>query len=185
MADVNVKKEGGSEHLHLNCLTHGADSKRRPRWACRMLLAADGRLRVPARKRVRQEVSRADAGWPAWTIMPGQSRERPMLTTPKGRNGESVRDGGNTRSWPNAGSLLVQRRRRWTNIEPILGQRVVFSGFLLALVLGINCRAVIRRVGIFSNLTCHSERSQMSHCTPIKRLKHIPASKKWWPDVEL
>ena len=27
----------------------------------------------------------------------------------------------NTRCWPNAGSMLGQRRRRWTNIEPAFG----------------------------------------------------------------
>ena len=29
---------------------------------------------------------------------------------------------------PDAGLMLVQRRRRWTNIEPALGQGVVFAG---------------------------------------------------------
>ena len=34
----------------------------------------------------------------------------------------------NTRRWPSAGLMLAQRRRRWVNISPALGQRLVFSG---------------------------------------------------------
>ena len=34
-----------------------------------------------------------------------------------------------TTRWPNAGLMLVQRRRRWANIRPALGQRVVFAGY--------------------------------------------------------
>ena len=34
----------------------------------------------------------------------------------------------NTRRPPNVGSMLGQRRRRWTNIEPTLGERLVFAG---------------------------------------------------------
>ena len=34
----------------------------------------------------------------------------------------------NTIRWPNAGLMLAQRRRRWANISPALGQRVVFAG---------------------------------------------------------
>ena len=34
----------------------------------------------------------------------------------------------NTRRWPNAGLMLAQRRRRWANISPTLGQRLVFAG---------------------------------------------------------
>ena len=34
----------------------------------------------------------------------------------------------NTTRWPNAGLMLAQRRRRWANISPALGQRVVFAG---------------------------------------------------------
>ena len=44
----------------------------------------------------------------------------------------------NTKRWPNAGSMLVQRRRRWTNIEPALGQRLVFLGvhsFILSFII--------------------------------------------------
>ena len=33
-----------------------------------------------------------------------------------------------TMSSPNAGLMLSQRRRRWTNIEPTLGQRLISSG---------------------------------------------------------
>ena len=31
--------------------------------------------------------------------------------------------------WPNAGLMLVQRRRRWTNIKPGLSQDNVFAGY--------------------------------------------------------
>ena len=34
----------------------------------------------------------------------------------------------NTTGWPTAWLKLAQRRRRWTNISPALGQRVVFAG---------------------------------------------------------
>ena len=34
----------------------------------------------------------------------------------------------NTSHWPNVGLMLVQRRRRWTNINPTLGQYLVFAG---------------------------------------------------------
>ena len=33
----------------------------------------------------------------------------------------------NTRRWPNAGLILCQRRRRWANIKPALGQRLLFA----------------------------------------------------------
>ena len=29
---------------------------------------------------------------------------------------------------PNAGLMLTQRQRRWVNIKPTLGERLVFSG---------------------------------------------------------
>ena len=32
------------------------------------------------------------------------------------------------RRWPNVGLLLCQRRRRWLNSEPTLGQRFMFAG---------------------------------------------------------
>ena len=35
----------------------------------------------------------------------------------------------NTRHSPNVGLMLGQRRRRWTNIEPTLGESHVFAGF--------------------------------------------------------
>ena len=34
----------------------------------------------------------------------------------------------NTRHWPNAGSMLAHRLRRWSNIDPALGQCLVFAG---------------------------------------------------------
>ena len=34
----------------------------------------------------------------------------------------------NMRRWPNVGLLLVQRRRRWANSKPTLGQRLIFAG---------------------------------------------------------
>ena len=37
----------------------------------------------------------------------------------------------NTRRWPSVGLMLDQRRRRWANINPALGQRPVFAGILL------------------------------------------------------
>ena len=40
-------------------------------------------------------------------------------------------------SWPNVGLLLGQRRRRWVNSKPTLGQRLMFAGVWLSLgVLG-------------------------------------------------
>ena len=36
----------------------------------------------------------------------------------------------NTRRWPNAGLLLAHRLRRWANISPVLGYRVVFDATL-------------------------------------------------------
>ena len=36
----------------------------------------------------------------------------------------------NTRRWPNGGLMLGQRRRRWANISPTLGQRFVFAGII-------------------------------------------------------
>ena len=35
-----------------------------------------------------------------------------------------------TTDFPNAGLMLAQRRRRWANISPALGQRVVFDGII-------------------------------------------------------
>ena len=32
----------------------------------------------------------------------------------------------NTRRWSSVGSLLSQRRRLWSNIDPTLGQRIMF-----------------------------------------------------------
>ena len=32
------------------------------------------------------------------------------------------------RRWPNVGLLLGQRRRRWANSKPTLGQRLMFPG---------------------------------------------------------
>ena len=34
----------------------------------------------------------------------------------------------NTSRWPNVGLMSGQRRRRWANIKPILGQRLVLAG---------------------------------------------------------
>ena len=34
----------------------------------------------------------------------------------------------NTRRSPIVGSMLVQRRRRWANIEPTMGEHLVFAG---------------------------------------------------------
>ena len=36
-------------------------------------------------------------------------------------------DSANTRGSPNAGSMLGHRLRRWPNIEPALGEPVVFA----------------------------------------------------------
>ena len=36
----------------------------------------------------------------------------------------------NTRHWPNVGLLLAHRLRRWANISPLLGYRVVFDATL-------------------------------------------------------
>ena len=40
----------------------------------------------------------------------------------------------NTIRWPNVGSKLGRRRRRWANIEPTLGQRIVFAGHAPAIM---------------------------------------------------
>ena len=32
------------------------------------------------------------------------------------------------RSWSNVGLLVGQRRRRWANSKPMLGQRLMFAG---------------------------------------------------------
>ena len=45
----------------------------------------------------------------------------------KTHQGTTVRHPQQPRS-SNVGSMLGQRRRRWANIEPILGERLVFSG---------------------------------------------------------
>ena len=37
----------------------------------------------------------------------------------------------NTKHWPNAGSMLGQRRRRWSNNKPALGECFVFDGSFL------------------------------------------------------
>ena len=42
-------------------------------------------------------------------------------------NHTSPVDGDNTRREPDAGWMLVRRRRRWTNIQPALGSRLVFD----------------------------------------------------------
>ena len=39
----------------------------------------------------------------------------------------------NTRRLTNAGLMLGQRRRRWTNIKPTLGKRLVLAGCLFDL----------------------------------------------------
>ena len=41
---------------------------------------------------------------------------------------------GHTRRSPSVGKMFAQRRRRWANIVPSLGERFVFAGWLLALV---------------------------------------------------
>ena len=38
----------------------------------------------------------------------------------------------NTICWPNAGLMLAQRRRRWDNFKPALGQQIVFAGLAAA-----------------------------------------------------
>ena len=44
----------------------------------------------------------------------------------------------NTSRWPNVGLMLGQRRRRWANIKPTLGQHLVFEG------LNSNCGCIPR-----------------------------------------
>ena len=39
-----------------------------------------------------------------------------------------ISDPANRKLWPNVGSMLGQRRRRWLNIEPTLGQCLIFVG---------------------------------------------------------
>ena len=40
----------------------------------------------------------------------------------------------NMRLSPNVGTMLGQRRRRWTNIEPTLGERLVLEWFVRMLL---------------------------------------------------
>ena len=42
--------------------------------------------------------------------------------------GECSEFPANTRRWSNAGLMLAHRLRRWANISPALGQRLVFTG---------------------------------------------------------
>ena len=45
----------------------------------------------------------------------------------------------NTRRSPKVGSMLAQRRRRWDNNEPTLGERFVFSGISKIRVILVQC----------------------------------------------
>ena len=38
----------------------------------------------------------------------------------------------NTRRWPNVGLMLAQRRRRWANIKPTLGERMMFVEYTIS-----------------------------------------------------
>ena len=49
------------------------------------------------------------------------------------------------RCWPNAGLMLVQRRRRWNNIKPALGQCVVLVGMWLLIRVSETLRANTRQ----------------------------------------
>ena len=51
---------------------------------------------------------------------------------------DRVRDSPETmRQWPNAGTMLGHRRRRWTNIVPALSERLCFLGEVLTLVMSL------------------------------------------------
>ena len=58
----------------------------------------------------------------------------------------------NTRRSPNVGTMLANRLRRWPNIVPALGERLVFAGICLCLLIKIanirspcNDKVLIRR----------------------------------------
>ena len=63
---------------------------------------------------------------------PVTSRSQPLLTSRGSHeclpNDEILQ---NTIHWPNAGLMLGRRRGRWANINPALGQCIVFSGIVL------------------------------------------------------
>ena len=44
----------------------------------------------------------------------------------------------NRRLWPNVGIMLAHRLRRWSNIMPTVGQRLVFAGIRTSFRLGLS-----------------------------------------------
>ena len=63
-------------------------------------------------------------------------QDRKIMETVNKANSE------NTKRVPNAGFMLGQRRRRWPNIKPALGQRLVFKHATLSLTQHQNNRTV-------------------------------------------
>ena len=50
---------------------------------------------------------------------------------------------------PNAGLMLAHSLRRWANINPALGERLVLAGYALEIALshGVDCNAMIMAMG--------------------------------------
>ena len=64
---------------------------------------------------------------------------------------------GNTKRWPNVGLMMGQRRRRWTNIKPILGQCLVSAGIYVHCTIGhgvsaLNCTARLKSPAVWACL---------------------------------
>ena len=63
-----------------------------------------------------------------------------------------------TRRWPNAGLMLTQRRRRWDNISPASGRRLVFDGItsseLLLYTWAKNTRCLHNVLFCFLSVNC-------------------------------
>ena len=75
----------------------------------------------------------------------------------------------NTRRWPSVGLLLAHRLRRWANISPVLGYRVVFDATLNV------GRRHKRRANINPALPLRS-----SHCTARARARPISLGINVW-----
>ena len=72
----------------------------------------------------------------------------------------------NTGRWPNAGLMSVQRRSRWTNINPALGQRPVLAG----------------NDNIFLLCFCGTVQASTNHCpNAVSMLGH---RLRRWPNIK-
>ena len=81
----------------------------------------------------------------------------------------------NTIHWANAGLLLVQRRRRWANINPALAQCIVFAGILSGL--GYTSPVSLVFVILISYFIAHgtriSEKNIDMDCSVYRRCRTI------------